>query len=187
MHPLEARRMQVGTGRMLNKALKNCQLIVGESFDLDNQVQRILNNPKYYPILLYPGATSTNISEVAFEKSRFSGKTPIIFILDSTWACSKKMLRLSTCLHSITRISFTLPFLSKFDIKTQPKDYWLSTIESVYCVLTELEKQGLEDLGDKKEELPMALKRLVDFQLECANDPSRRHYSHRRGSKKEND
>jgi DTW domain-containing protein YfiP len=187
MHPLEAKRMQVGTGRMLNKALLNCQLIVGESFDKDAQVQRILKNPKYYPILLYPGPTSVNISEVSFDKSLIEDKTPIIFILDSTWACSKKMLKLTTSIHNIPRISFTLPFLSKFDIKTQPKDYCLSTIESVYCVLTELEKQGFEDLGVKKEELPNALRRLVVYQLACANDPNKRHYSHRTSKVKSNE
>ncbi len=169
MHPKESKKSFLGTGRLSHTALKNSQIIVGVNFDEDPQVQAILNNNSNECILLYPGESSINLSR---ETLPVTPKQRIIFILDGTWPCAKKMMRKSTSLHDLPRVSFETKKTSEFIIKHQPANYCLSTIESIYVLLSELEEQKLEDTKGKKQTLLQALENLVQFQIKCANDPS---------------
>jgi DTW domain-containing protein YfiP len=182
MHPKEFKKEPIGTGRYTNKALKNCQIIVDATFDENKQLQSILNDENRKVFLLYPGEDSINISESQNSELNVlleDGKQPVILIIDGTWACAKSMMRDSHCLHNLPRLSFSTSITSKFHIKLQPADYCLSTIESVYVLLDELEKRGLEKIGEKKEILLQTLDRMVQFQVQCANDPNKKGY--RRG------
>ena len=174
MHPKEAKRSHLGTGRLAKSILPNAEIIVGENFDSNEKVQNILNSSDFFPMLLYPGERSINLSkdQLIIPEERI----PVIFVLDGTWPCAKSMMRDSHSLHSIMRISFDSSVESKFIIRQQPERYCLSTIESIYHLLCGLEIQGVEQLGQSKEELNKALQLLVDYQLECARDPSRNHY-----------
>lgn len=174
MHPMEARRAQVGTGRMANKALSNCKIIVGEGFFDNSEVNNLLQDNETECFLLYPGADSLNLTNSPLEVQ--TNKKIIIFILDSTWACSKKMLRLSPNLKSLPKISFEANYLSRFEIKKQPRKYCLSTIESIYRLIEELEGHKIEQVGEKKEILRHALKTMVEFHQECTADPHNKHY-----------
>ena len=184
MHPKEAKHSHIGTGRMANIALSNCQIIIGENFDNNEKVQKFLQDVTYFPMMLYPGEHSFNISKHVFAKDYFQNRKPLVFILDGTWPCAKSMMRDSQTLHGLPRISFDAVIESKFSIRHQPAKFCLSTIESIYQVLSNLESQGLENLGEKKEVLLTCLQKLVDFQKKCADDPNlktvyRRGYSYK--------
>ncbi len=185
MHPKEAKFSHMGTGRMANAALINCNIIVGENFDNNAQVQKIIGSRDYFPMLLYPGETSLNLSKDKFSENYFEGRRPLLFILDGTWPCAKSMMRDSLCLHDLPRLSFDSSIESKFSIRQQPAKYCLSTIESIYQVLLNLERQGIEDLGVSKDVLPLGLEKLVEFQNKCATDPKMNSYSRDHGSYKE--
>lgn len=174
MHPLEAKRKQVGTGRMANRALSNSKILVAEGFSDNLEVNALIEDIQTECFLLYPGANSLNLTNSPLKAQ--ANKKIVIFILDSTWACSKKMLRLSPNLKELPKISFEPNYLSRFDIKRQPKEYCLSTIESIYRVIEELELQKIEQVGQKKEILKSALKSMVEFHLDCAADPNNKHY-----------
>lgn len=180
MHPMEAKRNQVGTGRMTNRALENCRIITSEGFEKNKEVNEIINNPKNEVLLLYPSQDALNISHQKLIVDET--KTLYIFILDSTWACSKKMLRLSPNLRKLPKISFEPNYLSRFAIKRQPKEYCLSTIESVYRVIQELKKQDIEKLGHELETLPEVLEKMVNFHLACAKETDNKQYRGRRKS-----
>lgn len=174
MHPLEAKRNQVGTGRMTNRALQNCRIITSVSFETNKKVNAIINDSNNQVLLLYPSPEALNISEEQLVTDKT--KRLYIFILDSTWACSNKMLRLSPNLQKLPKISFAPNYLSRFSIKTQPRAYCLSTIESVYRLIQELKKQDIETLGDELEILPEALQMLVNFQRACADEIGNKEY-----------
>lgn len=176
MHPMEARKEHVGTGRLTKIAMKNCEIIVDKDFDQNRDVQSLINSETHFSMILYPGKKSLNISKEIFPKDYFQGKTPVVFVLDGTWPCAKSMMRDSKTLHDLPRISFDSSIESQFVIKHQPLKFCLSTIESIYHVLVALEKQGLEQLGNKKEELITTLQKLVDFQIKCASDPNLKSY-----------
>ncbi|MCB9091549.1 MAG: DTW domain-containing protein [Halobacteriovoraceae bacterium] len=176
MHPKEAKKQRLGTGRMTHVALTNSQIIVDEEFDTNKSVQKLLKDPNVACFLLYPGKNSLNLTKEKFEKSRFVPKRPVVFILDGTWPCAKSMLRKSRTLQTLPRLSFDPPRNSQFTIKHQPADYCLSTIESVYYLLANLEAQGIEKLYDCEKVLLECLQRLVDFQIACAKDPNKKSY-----------
>tara|TARA_R110002072_G_scaffold64203_5_gene159779 strand:- start:125057 stop:125872 length:816 start_codon:yes stop_codon:yes gene_type:complete len=186
MHPKEAKKQRVGTGRMTHRILTNSQVIMGVDFTHDAQFNKYLNRDKYLPLLLYPGDSAFNLSETKVDqwelKEEYRKKTPVIFVLDGTWPCAKKMIRLSKNLQELPRVCFTNSSPSQFAIKHQPHEACLSTIESVHLLLKELEKGKLEKLEGREENLIYVFQKLVDFQLKCAQDPELPSY---RGTKRD--
>lgn len=174
MHPKEAKKERVGTGRIAHTLLTNSEIIIGENFDQNEKVQSLLTNPLNLCMILYPGAESHNISE---EKLETGNKRLVIFVIDGTWPCAKSMMRDSKTLHHIAKISFTASLKSAFSIKQQPGEYCLSTIESIYQTLQGLKQSDLEKIqGEEDLVLLKSLEKIVDFQMKCANDPARNHY-----------
>lgn len=166
MHPKEHQKTKNGTGYLTHLSLPNSKVFRGIDFSNHIQINAILDNKNNECFILYPSKQSINLNQ---QHMKISNKQLIIFIIDSTWACSRKMLRLSHNLRSIPTISFESNEKSKFQIKTQPKDYCLSTIESTLTVLKLLNQQKFEDI--KKEKFMTFLNpfnQMVKYQLHCA-------------------
>ncbi len=174
MHPMEAKKEKVGTGRLTNASLENSKVIMGIDFTDDPEVNALINDSNNLCFAMYPGKSAINISEEKFSYDK--KKKLVIFIIDATWPCAKKMMKLSENLLELPRICFTPTERSKFDIKHQPMDFCLSTIESVHYFLSALEEQGIEKLSGKHDSLLKTLEALVHYQLECENDPNRQTY-----------
>lgn len=176
MHPKEAKKEKVGTGRLTHICLKNSEIIVDINFNENQRLNELFSNPQFLPILLYPGEDSHNISTSRFSSGFLKNRTPLFLIIDGTWACAKTMMRESSILHNIPRVSFDVTKESRFDVKVQPAKFCLSTIESVYELISGLDAWGHENTKGSKEVLNLALKKVVDYQIECANDPNRASY-----------
>ncbi|WP_368029191.1 tRNA-uridine aminocarboxypropyltransferase [Arcobacter sp. s6] len=165
MHPKEFRKTKNGTGHMTNNSLENCELHVGIDFTKNNRVNELLNNPLYEPYVLYPDVNSIKLNTQALS----SEKTALVFIIDSTWPCSKKILRVSKNLQNLRKISFEHDKSSQFKIKTQPNQYCLSTIESTLCVLEQLNKHNIESISEKKLlKFLLPFEKMVEYQVKCA-------------------
>ncbi|CBW25556.1 conserved hypothetical protein [Halobacteriovorax marinus SJ] len=174
MHPMEAKKEKVGTGRLTKASLKNSQVIMGIDFSHDKEVNELINDPKNICYVMYPGKNAVNISEEKFSYDK--EKRLVVFIIDATWPCAKKMMKLSNNLLDLPRVCFTPTKRSRFEIKHQPMEYCLSTIESVHYFLDDLQKQGIENLQGEHEGLLNTLDALVQYQLHCENDPDRQTY-----------
>lgn len=174
MHPMEAKKEKVGTGRLTKASLKNSKIIMGVDFTENDEVNKLVDDPENLCFTMYPGKSAINISEENFSYNR--EKRLVIFVIDATWPCAKKMMKLSTNLLSLPRICFTPIQRSRFDIKHQPMDFCLSTIESVHFFLDALEEQGIEQLDGAHDSLLGALDALVKYQLDCERDPNRQTY-----------
>lgn len=172
MHPIEAYKMKTGTGRLSNVALKNSEIIVGIDFTENKRVNSILNDKDSYSMILYPGIDSINVSRGELSKGLLDNRKLSIFLIDSTWYYSKKILRLSRNLQTLPKISFNSEYKSQFIFKKQPSEECLSTIESIYYFLDECDKHGIESVGNNKGTLLDVFNRMVDFQLKCEADPS---------------
>lgn len=72
-----------------------------------------------------------------------------IFIIDSTWSCTKKIFTLSENLQKLKHMSFTTTQTSQYQIKEQPKGNYLSTIESTLVVLKLLNEWRVEDVDEE--------------------------------------
>lgn len=150
MHPKEFRKIKNGTGHLTRLSLKNSELHIGIDFSGYRRVNELISDPANSCFLLYPSKKSVALNADSIAKE---GKNTVIFLLDATWDCSKKMLRLSENLQTLPHVSFEHAKTSQFEIKAQPKDYCLSTIESTLCVLELLESHGDETIGQKALEL----------------------------------
>ncbi len=167
MHPKEFRKTKNGTGHMTNNSLENCELYVGIDFTNHKRVNELLNDTNYEPYILYPDVNSIKLNTQKLPNVKKS----LIFIIDSTWPCSKKILRLSKNLHDLKRVSFEHDKSSQFKIKTQPNQYCLSTIESTLCVLEQLNNQEIENISkDSLENFLKPFEQMVEYQVQCAFD-----------------
>lgn len=179
MHPKEARRNAIGTGRLANISLDNSQIIVGVNFDQDKFVQSLLSSTNYFPVILYPGENSFKVNDKGFKEHLPPDKELLVFVIDGTWPCAKTMMRESKTLQTIPKVSFDNSMPSQFKIKQQPDKLCLSTIESIYLLLDGLEKSGYENLGKSHNTLLQHLEKIVTYQIDCANNPNQAGY--RRG------
>ena len=175
MHPKEYRKEKSGTGHITNLQLENSEIIVGVDFTNNKRVNAILTKENSCSFLLYPGKDNFNLSiRKSSEINSFMGTNPHIFILDGTWPCARKILKLSTNLQKLKRVSFDNKIKSKFIIKQQPESLCLSTIESVYTVINLLKQGELEQCETKGFLIPF--KKMIDYQLEYILNPNSKNY-----------
>jgi len=175
MHPKEYRKEKNGTGHMTKLQLDNSEIIVGIDFTNNKRVNELLSKNESSSFLLYPGNDNFNLSErKSFEINLFLGSNPYIFLLDGTWPCARKMLKLSKNLQSLKRVSFDRNIKSKFIIKQQPDSLCLSTIESIYTVLNMLNEAKLEHC--RTEDFLTPFEKMIEFQLQAILNPNNKNY-----------
>ena len=174
MHPMEFKKEKVGTGRFSHLILKNSEIIVDINFDENSRLQEILKDPEYETYLLYPGYETIDLGTDKL-KNEIRKKAQFI-VIDGTWPCAKKMMKLSTSLHHLPRVSFTTTRESEFKVKHQPLPGCLSTVESIHQVLLDLNRMGIENTNSSEENLMEVFRYTVNQQIELAADPSRQGY-----------
>jgi DTW domain-containing protein YfiP len=166
MHPKEFKKVKNGTGHLTHLSLDNSELFIGIDFTNHKKINEIIR--EYESFVLYPSLDAINLSK---EKPSLK-KNMAIFIIDSTWSCSLKMLRDSKNLQALKYVSFDSTKLSEFKIKQQPADFCLSTIESTLSVLELLNQYEIENLKDKDMDgFLNPFKKMIDYQQEIIANP----------------
>lgn len=145
MHPKEFKKIKNGTGHLTHLSLPNSELFIDIDFSEHCGVNALIADEGNLCFVLYPGEESLNLNR---EKIEADGRQVVIFIIDSTWACSVKMLRLSKNLQKLPKLSFTHAKSSQFQIKAQPEEICLSTIESTQTILELLNEQKIEQIDE---------------------------------------
>lgn len=180
MHPMEAKKEKLGTGRISHAIVRNSEIIVGIDFSENERVNALIRDPDNLCMSLYPGAKALNISTDDVSpsiESKKSGRRLVLFLLDGTWNCAKKMITRSWNIRSLPRISFTAPHESIFTIKQQPAAFCLSTLESIHFYLGEAHRREVEHLPENPQDNLIAVFRhMINFMLWCAVDPARPTY-----------
>ena len=169
MHPKEFQKVKNGTGHLTHLSLSNSELFVGIDFTGNSRINEIIATHESY--ILYPSKEAINLSQQSLHVKRLK-KDCAIFIIDSTWACSLKMMRLSQNLHGLPHISFDSTKCSAFKIKEQPMQYCLSTIESTLSVLELLLKWKIESIEHEKLDAFLTpFHKMIEYQLAYINNP----------------
>jgi DTW domain-containing protein YfiP len=174
MHPMEFKKEKVGTGRFSHLVLKNSEIIVDISFDENSRFEELLSDANYDSFVLYPGVETIDLGTDEL-KAKISKKAQF-FVIDGTWPCAKKMMKLTKKLHDLPRVSFNSLKQSDFLIKHQPLPGCLSTVESIHHVLLDLNRMGVECTEGREENLLEVFRHTVNQQLSLAQDPSREAY-----------
>ena len=181
MHPKEAKRNRTGTGQLAHISLKGSEIIQGLDFSQNTRLQELLHDPKYFPMMMYPGVDAWNAKKEGF-KEAVGDRIPLIIILDATWFCAKKMIEHNPFLLEYPRLSFFGDYRSIFTFKHEPRPEYISTIESCYYMIKELQTCGLADTSVDPEPLMNVFKEMIKFQLTAENErimglrPSTHHY-----------
>lgn len=145
-HPTEVKQSK-GTVALLQQALVNCEVIVGESFDDTDNLSALLSHYGDQIALLYP---SENAIELEFSSKQrpdtHTGELSIetnnikcIVILDGTWKKSYRMFMLNPSLHDIQHLVLPSGIESLYHIRKTKKDGALSSLEACCHALARLE------------------------------------------------
>lgn len=176
IHPKENRK-RVGTGRLTHLCLSNSVLLSGVDFTRNEAVSRILADPGNWPVVLYPGPAAIDVSRGAaatFEELVPRGKKLVVFVLDGSWSCAKKMLRVSANLRQLPQIRFDPPHRSTYRIRRQPRDICFSTVEAVHFMIDQLGASERWKSGAGHENLLEVFRHLVERQLSHVAGPGQR-------------
>ena len=169
MHPIERRR-RIATGRMSYLSLQDAELIVGQDFADNKQLNDLLNNPIYNCIVLYPGISAVDISKGNDElkQSLFvEKKKTLIIVIDGTWATAKKMMNRSPNLKKLQRICFTPSEPSRFRVRKQPHAECYSTIEAIHYTIEMLGTfAGFDTANNNHKSLLNVFDKMVERQLD---------------------
>jgi DTW domain-containing protein YfiP len=172
MHTKEDRRQKTGTARLAKLCLKNSELLIGTDFTRNERVNALLGEPAYSPFVLFPGPEAVNFKTMGGVLP--AGKTPLVFVIDGTWECARRLLNRSKNIRALPRLSFSRSYTSQFAIKKQPMEHCISTIEALYYLCEEAKEAGYEDLGGRSENLMEVFKKLVGIQLEYSKGKGKR-------------
>jgi len=155
-HPKEQRK-KIGTGRMTHQFLPNSLLLVSWDFDEDPTLSRLLEDPGNQCFVLYPGPESRELSGPGDLVGQVPG-VPVVFVIDGTWACARKMIKWSTKLSGLRQVRLPPGAASEYGIRRQPRPECLSTIEAVHRLLQIVE---LEECRPKNEVMLKAFREMV--------------------------
>jgi len=141
MHPKEFKKVKNNTGFFTHLTLKNSEVFIGIDFSNHKRINEIIKIHNSF--VLYPSEDAIDISiKNPMENSK---KNMAIFIIDSTWSCSKQIFEKSENLKHLKHMSFTTTKTSQYQIKVQPESNYLSTIESTHHVIELLNNLKIED------------------------------------------
>ena len=169
LHPKEAKRQRTGTGRLAHVGLAGSEILVGIDFTKHARLCELLADERYYPMLLYPGDDAVTAASDGF-CARLGGKQLLVVVVDATWFCARKLLEASANVLALPKLSFDGSYRSIFTFKREPRPEYISTIESCYYLVKELQAASLVDARVSVESLMTAFKAMIQFQLQKEND-----------------
>ena len=144
MHPKEFKKVKNNTGYFTHRSLPNSELFIGIDFSDHKRITEIIATHNSY--ILFPSEDALNLTET---KPKKSDKPLALFLIDSTWSCTKSIFYHSKNLQKLPHMSFTTSKQSAYEIKEQPNAAYLSTIESTLVVLEELNRHNIEQISPK--------------------------------------
>lgn len=156
MHPKEAKHQRTGTGRLTHLALKDSEIIVGLDYSKNQRFNELLNDPQYFPVMMYPGVDAWTAKKEGF-KEAVACRTLLVFVLDATWFCSRKLIEHNPQLLQLPRVSFYGQYRSIFTFKREPKPEYISTIETCYYLIKELKdlESGISQTATSSEQVSL--------------------------------
>jgi DTW domain-containing protein YfiP len=190
MHPYEFKRIKANTGRLTHLCLANSEIHVGIGFDGNAAVQALINDPKYYPVLLYPGRDALDLSKAGSKepgatsqadasdsalhalRAQLAQRQLLVFLLDATWRLVRHLWRESLTLQRLPKIMFSNAAPSRYVIKQQPEPGCLSTLEATHELLVALDRSGLDHYA-LPDQLLGLFQRMQEHQIRCAAENKR--------------
>ena len=169
MHIKEAKKQRTGTGRLTKISLKDCEIFEGIDFSQNKRLHELLHSPEYFPVLLYPGEDAWNVNKAGFSQT-VNGRKILAIIIDSTWSCSRSLIKKNPFLLELPKLSFAGDYRSIFTFKREPTPQCVSTIETCYYLIKELQTVNLANKDANPEPMMNVFKQMIKEQLQAENE-----------------
>lgn len=155
-HPHE-RKKYYSTAKLVAMALTNAKILRGIEFARSN-IEQLIDGQNAY--LLYPGKSAKDCQDVVLDSQS------TVIVLDGTWSEAGKILYRNPIFKELPCLTFTKPLRSNYRIRKQPKEHYLSTIESVgHLLKLNADACGRVKESEKYESLFNGFDRMVEQQL----------------------
>ena len=135
-HPSEVKQSK-GSVTLLHQSLTSSQVIVGENFSHNIEVQLLLEKYAQQCAVLYPSDNAILVSE----ENNDITPPKCLFILDGTWKKSYKMFMSNLWLQQLPHFTLANDIVGQYQIRKTTKKNALSSLEACCYVLSVLENQ----------------------------------------------
>ncbi|MDW6091290.1 DTW domain-containing protein [Vibrio rhizosphaerae] len=144
VHERELNR-ETNTGRWLVHALSQCHSYLWQRKQPDLQFRHQLDDPQFFPVLLFPAPHALTIDEMnaqiktqsQIHPVRSRCPTPHFIVLDGTWQEARKMERKSDWLAALPRVQITPSTTSSYRLRRNQQPDSLCTLEVVAALLNQ--------------------------------------------------
>ncbi len=133
-HPLEVKQSK-GSVTLLHQSLKHSQVIVGEDFANNIEVQALLERFEQQCAVLYPSDSAVVLSE----ESCNVVLPKCLFILDGTWKKTYKIFMTNSWLQQLPHFTLADGIVGQYEIRKTTKKNALSSLEACCYALSSLE------------------------------------------------
>ena len=170
VHPKES-RVAIGTARLVHRSIVGSHLLVGERFEDDPRLARLLERPGLHPLILYPSPAALDLTTATRDEACAfipRGRVPCVILVDGTWTTAKKLLRLAPRLMTLPALRFTPSTPARYgQLRKEPRPECWSTLESVHHVIDRFDALGLakSPAGRAHDHLLDLLERTIERQL----------------------
>ena len=151
-HPRE-RKIAVGTAHMAQLSLTRAEVWTALDFTNDGRLQRLCETSR--PHILYPGPDAKDVHDIT------PGEVGSLIVIDGTWPQAKKLLKLNPGLRDLPQVRFNPARASEYQVRRQPADHCVSTIEALFYILS-----AIEPNGQRFENLLSPFRRMVEMQVD---------------------
>jgi len=152
-HPSEVKQSK-GTVALLQRSLNSCQVIVGENFSENTELNKLLIT--HHALLLYPSEQAQYIRRVIKDLNVVPSpinqpKPTLLIIIDGTWKKAYRMFMLSRNLLTLTQVYLPdyLANNGQYLIRKVAKKNALSSLEATCYALALLEGELDGELEDE--------------------------------------
>ena len=155
-HPAE-RRKYYSTAKLVTNLICNSKRIRGLEFSAEEISRQFKSNKTY---LMYPSAEAVDCVDIPLNSN------DTVIVVDGTWIEARKILYKSPHLKSFQHLTFKAPLVSNYQIRKQPKENYLSTIESIgHLLKLNAEANGLRHKLEEYQKLFDIFNKMVEQQL----------------------
>ncbi|WP_165311403.1 tRNA-uridine aminocarboxypropyltransferase [Vibrio ziniensis] len=136
------------TGRLIADIVKETYVYQWNRTEPDSQMLDLLQDPSYFPVLVFPAETEEEHARVMQEvESIATGKKPLLIFVDGSWREANRIVRRSPYLSHLPLISIEPQVLSQYVMRKSDNEQHLATAEVASLVLDKFgEKLGAETL-----------------------------------------
>ncbi len=136
------------TGRLIADTIKETHVYQWSRTDPDSQMLDLLQDPAYFPVLVFPAETEEEHSRVLHNTFSIDpNKTPLLIFIDGSWREAKRIVRRSEYLAHLPLVSIEPEAVSNYVMRKSDNDQHLATAEVASLVLDKFgEKLGAETL-----------------------------------------